>query len=401
MLSLTANGTPKSGGSDPSWSSIAAARTDSPWRNLEIQTRRHPGRERSRTASTTRGARAARVGRAQAETRRRRGRDPHSSIVDGLVTAKAPAVNAVLRLSAGSSGARYVREPWRFSSSRIVARSPPHTASKSRRCRPALPPRPLVGLAAHVGGHVQLQFEDHRLYTSIGADARSGHQRQVERPVRGVLGHGVAVGRGPLHRGDRGGHRVEARLVGGAGGGAADGELLQGVTQVKSSSMSRADSCVTRTPRRGRCSTSPCWPSRRSASRSGAREVPNRRVSCSSTIRSPGASSPGEISARSRRTARSTRLAASSGSAVTVPMVPGRGRQRSEGGRGRSEEEGGGGGEGGRERGEGGGGGREEEEGGEEGEEGGRARGGRGEGERVERLAEGDGGGEGGEGGRR
>ena len=121
---------------------------------------------------------------------------------------------------------------------------------------------------------------------------------------------------------DGGGHRVEPGLAAGWAAAQRTANCSRASRRVKSSSMSRADSRVTRTPRRGRCSTSPCWPSRRSASRSGARLVPNRRVSCSSTSRSPGTSAPLRISPRSRRTASSTRLAAWSGSAVTVSMVP-------------------------------------------------------------------------------
>ena len=40
------------------------------------------------------------------------------------------------------------------------------------------------------------------------------HQRQVERPVPGVLGERVARGRGVLHRLDGRRHRLETRGVG-------------------------------------------------------------------------------------------------------------------------------------------------------------------------------------------
>ena len=50
----------------------------------------------------------------------------------------------------------------------------------------------------------------------------------------------------------------------------------------------------------------------------GARLVPNRRVSRSSTIRAPGASCPERISARSRLTVSSTRLVASKASGRTA-----------------------------------------------------------------------------------
>ena len=74
------------------------------------------------------------------------------------------------------------------------------------------------------------------------------------------------------------------------------------------SSKSRPEYVVTRTPFRGRCSTNPCSASSRRASRSGARLIRNRWVSCSSTSRSPGSSAPDRISARSRVVASSTRL---------------------------------------------------------------------------------------------
>ena len=61
-------------------------------------------------------------------------------------------------------------------------------------------------------------------------------------------------------------------------------------------------------PLRGRCSTSPCSASSRRASRSGARLIWNRWVSCSSTSRSPGSSAPDRISARSLVVTSSTRL---------------------------------------------------------------------------------------------
>ena len=72
--------------------------------------------------------------------------------------------------------------------------------------------------------------------------------------------------------------------------------------------MSCGDHSVTLDPRRGRCSTSPCCPSSRNASRSGARLMPNPAHNCSSTILSPGCSAPLSIASRIRLAATSTRL---------------------------------------------------------------------------------------------
>ena len=113
--------------------------------------------------------------------------------------------------------------------------------------------------------------------------------------------------------------RLRAEIVGGA---FAPGERLVEEQLTRRLGISRAplrealrllgqQGLVEHLPRRGRCSTSPCCPNSRSASRSGARLIPSRRVSCSSTSRSPGAKAPPTISARSRRTASSTRLGAS------------------------------------------------------------------------------------------
>lgn len=128
--------------------------------------------------------------------------------------------------------------------------------------------------------------------------ARHGHQRDMELPVRlGLLHGGSGGGRVP--------HRLEPvsqlRSASGSGTAAIWTENRSSTSRrPNSSSTSCGDSSATRTPRRGRCSTKPCWPSRRSASRSGALLVPKRRVSCSSISRSPGTTAPLRISLRSR-----------------------------------------------------------------------------------------------------
>ena len=105
------------------------------------------------------------------------------------------------------------------------------------------------------------------------------------------MGHGLVGVRRTLHRLD-GGAQARERV-----GGRAlcqrhpQCELLEGVAEAEELVDVPRRQVDDVNARRGRCSTSPCSPSSRSASRSGRGSVPNRPVSCSSISRSPGAAS--------------------------------------------------------------------------------------------------------------
>ena len=205
------------------------------------------------------------------------------------------------RRRAGSGPAEFGRE---IGAAAVVGelvqhdvRSPPATASKSRRCR-ARPRPPAVArprgacswpcraaVCSSTGSYTRMSCWWPASATSDRWNARCAVACSLRVAARG---------RHPLDGGARG----EPGQVGDAAAASAHSSAKRSSTsrRLNSSSMSRADSATTRTPRRGRCSTSPCCPSSRSASRSGARLIPNRRVSCSSTSRSPGAKAPPTIS---------------------------------------------------------------------------------------------------------
>ena len=117
----------------------------------------------------------------------------------------------------------------------------------------------LAGLLPEVHRHRQLQLEQDRLERDVELTVvGQPHDRRVEDAVRVVAFQ--FVGRACASRSKRGAHRSSSAVAGSASG-SADSMAWRSSTwrSAKSCRMSDGDHSVTREPRRGSCSTRPCW----------------------------------------------------------------------------------------------------------------------------------------------
>ena len=218
------------------------------------------------------GREPARVGRAQSrDPEDVGGRDSHSVDCRRFGDSESPwpltpccSLRRPRAPARGRCGSR-----WASSAARMVGRSPPHTASYSRRCLPGpssggrcvASRRMLVADARRIsritGSYTSIRCRCPDRATNARWNARCAASWATLSPAavaRSMAATAAAIASRPAS-------------PDGCAAAQRTANCSKASRKVNSSSMSRADSRVTRTPRRGRCSTSPCWPSRRSASR--------------------------------------------------------------------------------------------------------------------------------------